>query len=280
MFTFLNNGIKNCGSIYSKNDCKKLLREIHKNRDFKKIFLSKKEFLKGNGSNLKLNPSPGNNLLHKINSSFIFENTFFINEMKKILGQNFRILNHKLVMGVPESYLPEWIKLLIKNNTSNNLGKYIKPKYRDVTYFKGLDFHQDIIDYPSRTADFITVYIYLDDVGVNSSPLYVIPNSHKLGATTFPHELIINNKSKKVLYKNKSKKIKSKIYRLDGKAGSTSYWHPFILHGTQPHKDSKPRISVRLLVEKNRWCSINCDLDKINKKIKGKISIHSTRKMK
>ena len=172
--------------------------------------------------------------------------------MKKILGQNFRILNHKLVMGVPESYLPEWIKLLIKNNTSNNLGKYIKPKYRDITYFKGLDFHQDIIDYPSRTADFITVYIYLDDVGVNSSPLYVIPNSHKLGATTFPHELIINNKSKKVLYKNKSKKIKSKIYRLDGKAGSTSYWHPFILHGTQPHKDSKPRISVRLLVEKNR----------------------------
>ena len=75
--------------------------------------------------------------------------------MKKILGQNFRILNHKLVMGVPESYLPEWIKLLIKNNTSNNLGKYIKPKYRDITYFKGLDFHQDIIDYPYRTADFI-----------------------------------------------------------------------------------------------------------------------------
>ena len=76
MFTFLNNGIKNYGSIYSKNNCKKLLREIHKNRDFKKIFLSKKEFLKGNGSNLKLNPSPGNNLLHKINSSFIFENAF------------------------------------------------------------------------------------------------------------------------------------------------------------------------------------------------------------
>ena len=278
MFNFLKNGIENCGTIYSNNDCKKLLKEIHKTRNFEKIFLSRKNFLKGNKYNLKQNPSPGNNLLHKLDCSFIFENNFFIKKMKKVLGKNFRILNHKLVMGVPESYLPEWIKLLIKDNTSNNLGKFIKPKYRDITYFKGLDFHQDIIDYPTRVADFITVYIYLDNVSVNTSPLYVVPNSHKLGATKFPHDLIINNNTLDILYTNKKKKIKSKTFRLDGKAGSTSYWHPFILHGTQPHKDSKPRISVRLLVEKNRWCAVKCDLDKINKKINGKISINNTRK--
>ena len=279
MLNFLKNGIENCGVVYSKKNCDNLLKEIYKTRNFKNIFLSRKDFLKGVKSNSKQNPSPGNNLLHKLNCSFIFENNFFNKEMKKVLGNNFRILNHKLVMGVPENYLPEWIRLIIKDNTTNNLGKFIKPKYRDITYFKGLDFHQDIIDYPTRVADFITVYIYLDNVNANTSPLYVIPNSHKLGATQFPHNIIFNNKTSNILYLNKKKKIKSKILRLDGKAGSTSYWHPFILHSTQPHKDDKPRISVRLLVEKNRWKDIKCDLDKLNKKINGKISIDVTRKI-
>ena len=31
-----------------------------------------------------------------------------------------------------------------------NLGPYIKQKYRDITYFRGIDFHQDIIDYPQE----------------------------------------------------------------------------------------------------------------------------------
>ena len=48
------------------------------------------------------------------------------------------------------------------------------------------------------------------------------------------------------------------------------FWHPFMLHGTQPYKKDKARISVRILVEKNRRTLINCDLDKVNKKISGK----------
>ena len=55
-----------------------------------------------------------------------------------------------------------------------------------------------------------------------------------------------------------------------GKAGSLFYWHPFMLHGTQPGKSLKPRISVRILIEKKLKISTSCNLDKINKKIKGK----------
>ena len=272
MLNFLKNGIENCGVIYTKEECNNLLKEVFKTRNFKKIFLTKKNFLDKNKSNLKLNPSPGNNLLHKINCSFIFENKFFINKMKKVLGENYRILNHKLVMGVPESYLPKWVKELTKNRNTNNLGTYIQPKYRDITYFKGIDFHQDIIDYPTRTSDFVTVYIYLDDVDLNTSPLFVIKNSHILGATKFPHNLLIN-KNKETIYKNKKNILKSKILILNGKAGSVSYWHPFMLHGTQPHKNTQPRISIRILAEKNRWCPIKCDLDRVNKKITGNLSI-------
>ena len=273
MLNFLKNGVENCGVVYSKKDCNRLLKEIYKTRNFKNIFLSKKNFLNKKKLNIKLNPSPGNNLLHKIDCSFIFENKFFINKMKKVLGQNYRILNHKLVMGVPENYLPSWVKKLTKDKNTNNLGVYIKPKYRDITYFKGIDFHQDIIDFPTRIADFITVYIYLDNVDLNTSPLFLIKDSHRLGATKFPHNLTINSENKKVLYKYKKNKLISKISVLEGGAGSISYWHPFILHGTQPHKDNLPRISVRILAEKNRWCPIKCDLDKVNTKINGNLSI-------
>ena len=55
--------------------------------------------------------------------------------------------------------------------------KIYKEEHRDLTYFKGIDFHQDIIDFPDRDPDFITAYIYLDKVDTKTSPLYLIPNS-------------------------------------------------------------------------------------------------------
>jgi hypothetical protein len=223
------------------------------------------------------NPKPGRNLLHQLNCSFIFENKKFLSEMKKTLGTNYRILDYKLVMGVPNSIIPKWILKKTINQHTVNLGAFIKPKYRDITYFRGIDFHQDIIDFPTRNPDFVTAYIYLEKVNKNTSPLYLIPNSHKLGATVFPHKLIIKNKTT-VYYFNKKKKIKSNIFMLTGNAGSLSYWHPFILHGTQPHKFNLPRISIRLLVEKNRRININCDLDKLNKKITGKQQLSITQK--
>jgi hypothetical protein len=271
---FLKSGIQNCGVIYSQKHCQEILKSIYKTRNFKKIFLSEKEYFSGDKSNFKKNPSPGHNLLDKLDCAFIFENKMFKAEMKKTLGSNYRILDHKLVMGVPENYLPEWLKKLTKNNMTNNLGLFIKPQFRDVTYFKGIDFHQDIIDFPTRDADFVTAYIYLENVNKYTSPLYLLPGSHKFGATVFPHNLIIKNT--KAIYKNKGKSLNLKILMLEGKPGSMSYWHPFILHGTQPHKFSTPRISVRLLVEKNRRVDVGSNIDKINKKICGDLSLKLT----
>ena len=53
----------------------------------------------------------------------------------------------------------------------------------------GIDFHQDIIDWPTRSPDFITAYIYLNDIDKDSAPIFVVPKSHLLGASTSPHKL-------------------------------------------------------------------------------------------
>ncbi len=71
----------------------------------------------------------------------------------------------------------------------NNLGAYVKPQNRDITYFYGIDFHQDLIDYKDREADFLTLYIYLHPVTKADAPLYLLEGSHKLGGSVFPHDL-------------------------------------------------------------------------------------------
>lgn len=269
---FLKNGIKKCGVIFNKKDCNNLLKEIRQSRNFNNLFLSKNVWNSKKYNSEKKNPGPGRNLLHKVETKFIFENKNFVKILSNTLGNNYRILDSKLVMGVPKDLIPQWILDHTKNNHTVNLGEYIKPEYRDVTYFRGIDFHQDIIDFPTRTPDFVTVYLYLDNVDLKSAPLYLLPNSHILGADYYPHN-IKQKTNKKIFYKVNKKKLISSLEVLVGKTGSLFLWHPFILHGTQPHKKDIARISVRILAEKNRQVFIGCDLDKLNKKIKGKMKL-------
>ena len=70
-----------------------------------------------------------------------------------------------------------------------NLAQYIKPEYRNISYFSGIDYHMDLLDYANFNGDYITLYIYLTDVTGNQSPLNIISKSHIYGATHFPHYL-------------------------------------------------------------------------------------------
>jgi hypothetical protein len=274
--TFLKTGIIKFREIFSQKDCKKISNYVFKKRKLKNVFLNKKDYLKQKNIFQKTNPKPGKNLLHKLNTSFIFDNSRFNKILTNVLGKNYRVLDYKLVVGFPKNYIPEWISTLTKDDNTINLGRFIKPEFRDITYFKGIDFHQDIIDWPSRSADFITAYIYLENVNLNSSPLFLLPKSFKLGANPYPHNLeLIKNK---ISYKVGKKKILSKISILTGNAGDLFIWHPFILHGTKPQNKDRPRVSVRILVEKNRHHNIDCLLDKINSNISGKKKLKITNK--
>ena len=279
-YRFDSQGVERFNNIYDPKDCSRLIKSIYSNRDFNKLFMTKKAFEKERDAakNVKIrkNPRPGHNLLDKLDCSFIFETQKAVSTFKKILGNYYRILDHKLVMGVPQDKIPKWVKDYTKGFHTVNLADYIKPIYRDITYFRGIDYHQDIIDWPERNADFITGYVYLEDVLPNMSPLYVLPLSHFHGATLYPHKL--DKVGNKIRYKDKANnEMLCNEQMLIGKSGTLFCWHPFILHGTKPHGNDYPRISVRLLIEKNRIKYSGCKLDYVNDKIKGDKSLDITK---
>jgi hypothetical protein len=262
---FISEGYINLNKI-TKEKCVEALKKIKQNRNFNSdLFLSESDFKKQT-VRWGTNPKPGRNLTESIELESIVDD--IRNELAQILGDDFEILFPKVICGVPKNWLPKYVLDDIFMTPIPNLGVFIKPEYRDITYFYGADYHQDIIDYKDRVTDFITVYIYLDDVNENDAPLYVLPTSHLDGCKTFPHDLDrINDNT--FIY-NKSKEVKEVL--LTGDMGTTYCWHSCLLHGTQPIKGDKERISLRLLVSRKR--SI---IDYCNDTINGDLKISTTR---
>ena len=277
MNTFISHGYQICEKIFDEDQCKLLLNNVLKTRDLTNVFLSEKKFKKEE-NHLGVNPRPGRNLLEKLDTTFIFFNEDFNLKMTKALGDSWRILDYKLVMAFPKNYIPKWLSAELNDILVANLGPYVRPEYRDITYFQGVDFHQDTIDFPDRESDFITAYIYLDKVDENLSPLHLLSHSHKLGASVFPHNLKVIERNK-YLYKNDfNDQQNCDLIKLMGDGGSLYYWHCNTLHGTQPQIDDKPRVSVRILIEKNSKTKSDCLVDGANKISKGSLSLKKTRR--
>ena len=144
-YNFNSHGVEKYANIYSADECAKLSKSIYKNRNFNNLFMTKKAFEKeindSKGKKIPKNPRPGNNLLDKLDCSFIFDSQKAIAVFRKILGNHYRILDHKLVMGVPQDKIPKWVKEYTQGFHTVNLADYIKPIYRDITYFRGIDYH-------------------------------------------------------------------------------------------------------------------------------------------
>jgi hypothetical protein len=278
---FIENGYYQFPSFFDKKICKNLLDQVNATRDYKEIFLTQEEYInkekqKGN------NPRPGRNLAGVLETNFVFGSSNFQKTLSHIMGEKFRILDYVFVMGIPRADVPKWILEDLGDAPISNLGQYVHEKYQDITYLSGIDFHQDIIDFPYKESNFLTAYVYLDEVDKLSSPLYLLPQSHKLGATVFPHNLekISNeNGNDKFIYKNDyGDSIETETLRLTGPGGSLYLWHSNLLHGTQPNLHDDPRISLRILVEKNTDEVSDCPLDNINKIIKGSLKLSKTRR--
>lgn len=278
--SFLDVGVHHFNKRVDQEKSKELLQKVHKIKNLgPNIFLDEAVF-KSNPQFKGVNPMPGCNLAEELSQhiSYIDNDVNVIENLTAVLGSNYKIINKKFVCGVPQAWMPSWVKEYIAETGVKNLGPYIKPEYRDMTYFSGIDFHQDIIDWPEVGPSFITMYVYLDDVNINDAPLHILPKSHVFGATKFPHNLrVIDNKT----WEYSSDSGESAIFEhklLTGKSGDVSLWHPFILHGTQPDTNTKPRISLRYLIKvSGSENQVECGISKLNKKIIGDMKLSTTR---
>ncbi len=254
----------------------RLLQKIRDLRAFgADLFLTEAEF-DANPQYVGVNPAPGRNLLEGFGPdlAFVERDPQIVAGMTDLLGEGYEILLKKLICGVPASSMPDWLKERIAGNPVNNLGAYVKPQFRDVTYFYGIDFHQDLIDYKDREADFVTLYVYLHEVGVHDAPLFLLENSHSLGGTLFPHDLTRNGAGWD--YRDgRGGQVNAPQILLTGGAGTAAVWHACTLHGTQPDAADNERLSLRYLFARKRGAASG--IDRVNASLKGPLSLEATR---
>lgn len=271
---FIEHGFGVFPEKYSRENCNDVLKQVSLTRSIDaELFLSQEEYL-ANPTHKGVNPEPGRNLTEKISTDFIDKSDAFNAIFSDLLGSGFEILNKKFVAGVPEEVIPKWILEKTVDELVPNLGAYIRPEYRDMTYFHGIDFHQDLIDFKGGEPDFVTYYVYLDKTTLSTSPLTLVPGSHKLGPSTFPHNLKISDQA--VNYRNGDKEALLTKKTLTGDAGESYYWHALLLHGTQPQSFSLPRVSLRYLIKKN-LSSFTDKLSIVNNKLSIGHSLKETR---
>ena len=194
---FLQDGVSVLGPIIDNEQCINLKNQFSKIRPIDAQFFKEKVFLKENEfdpekSHYGTGPGIGRNLTERVNLDFIEKNPIVQETLSKVLGSDYKIMGKKFVMGLPENMIPDWINKRSKNLGFVNLCALVRPEFRDMTYFHGIDYHMDIVDHKNRIGDFITLYVYLEDVTVNMSPLHIIPRSHTFGATTVPHLSLIH----------------------------------------------------------------------------------------
>ena len=240
------------------------------------LFLSEAAF-DANPQHRGVNPCPGRNLLERFADrlGFVEAAPQVQAALAAVLGPDYRLLDRKVVCGVPERSIPEWIRRRIAGNPVNNLGPYIRPEFRDVTYFYGIDFHQDLIDYKARAADFITLYVYLHPVTASDAPLFVLEESHSLGGAVFPHDLTRIGEGRWLYRNGAAGAVEARQVVLTGAAGFAAMWHACTLHGTQPDAADSERISLRYIFE--RGASPAAGIDRVNGRLRGPLSLADTR---
>jgi hypothetical protein len=256
---------------------KALLALIRADRAFdSSLFQSEADF-RANPQYTGVNPRPGRNLLERFQPelAFLEQDPRIVAAVTDILGEGYQILDRKVVCGVPDSAVPAWVKAIIAGNPVNNLGAFMRPEYRDITYFYGIDFHQDLIDFKDRDADFLTLYCYLHPVGRADAPLFLLDRSHLLGATVFPHDLARSGPDSWTYGDRQGQRIEVAQRVLTGETGFAAIWHPCTLHGTQPDAADHERISLRYLLARRPGAAAG--MDEINAALKGPLRLSSTR---
>lgn len=250
------------------------------------LFMDEAEYL-AQENHFNANPTKAFNFLNQFDGQlqFIEQDPRLTGALSELLGDDYEVVIKKAVCGVPDSWLPDWIRERIRDVNVANLGPYIKKPYRDITYFRGIDFHQDIIDWPQGRVEldpstFLTLYVYLHDVTEYDSPLHLIPGSHHFGATLFPHSLEPLGGDQWMYADDNGNAIRCEDRTLLGGPGYVGLWHNCTLHGTRPvaHESEQFRLSLRYLVGKSNGNQTKTAIDEINETLQGDLKPMRTRR--
>ncbi len=274
---FIRAGAHRFAEPLDPNAAAALLAAIRATRAFDaSLFQSEAEF-DADPQYTGVNPRPGRNLLERFEAQlgFVEQDPAIVEALTALLGADYEILNKKVVCGVPASEVPDWLRQRILGNPVNNLGAYVRPQHRDITYFYGIDFHQDLIDYKAREADFITLYIYLHPVTRADAPLYLLEGSHALGGSVFPHDLTRTGEDSWLYRNGPHGEAAVRQHILTGGTGFAAMWHACTLHGTQPDAADHERISLRYLIAKRH--AGRTGMDAVNETLRGPLSLSDTR---
>jgi hypothetical protein len=274
---FIRDGAHRFDQPVDAKACADLLARIRATRDFDGSLFLTEEAFDADPQYTGVNPRPGRNLLEGLEDglAFVEQDPRIVEGVTALLGPDYEILNRKVVCGVPAGSVPEWLRKRILGNPVNNLGAYVRPQHRDVTYFYGIDFHQDLIDYKAREADFLTLYIYLHPVSRADAPLYLLEGSHRLGGSVFPHNLTRIGDKDWLYVNGEHGEVVARQKILTGDTGFAAMWHACTLHGTQPDAADHERISLRYLIA--RKGAGPSGMDSVNATLKGPLSLTSTR---
>ncbi|KQV13870.1 mitomycin antibiotic biosynthesis protein [Pseudomonas sp. Root329] len=275
------------GEILDVGQTQALYQQMICARDFGPgLFMEEVEYL-AQENHFNANPTKTFNYLNAFEPQlqFIEQDPVLTEVLGSVLGDDYEVVIKKAVCGVPDAWLPEWVRERIRDVNVANLGPYIRKPFRDITYFRGIDFHQDIIDWPQGRVDldpstFLTVYVYLHEVTERDSPLHLMPGSHRLGATLFPHQLKNLGDDRWAYADDQGQTIECVDQKLVGGPGYVGLWHNCTLHGTRPLDDESDRfrLSLRYLVGKSNGQAGETQIDEINSTIQGEIRPARTRR--
>ena len=291
MQTYIDNlteqGVCLFGEILDVNQTQELYQQMISARDFGPgLFMEEVEYL-AQENHFNANPTKTFNFLNAFEPQLLFieQDPILTGVLGKVLGDDYEVVIKKAVCGVPDAWLPQWVRARIHDVNVANLGPYIRKPFRDITYFRGIDFHQDIIDWPQGRVEldpssFLTLYVYLHEVTERDSPLHLLPGSHRLGATLFPHRLECLGNDRWTYEDDHGQQIECRDHTLAGGPGYVGLWHNCMLHGTRPLDDESDRfrLSLRYLIGKSNDHKGSTTINKINDTLQGELRPIRTRR--
>lgn len=266
------NGCADLGDTLDPKACAALRKWIDDRRPVgKQIFYeSEAEFkAKGRWQNYAPGRASHNLLLDpSLNLDFIEKNPAFVAKMQALCGDDYNIFKKSIIRSMPRWATPDWLLDYVMDVGRPNMNPFVRDEFQDVQYFLFTDFHQDKTRVDS---DFVTVYVYLDEVDPIYSPLQILSGSHKMGMTVYPHSLRRSMRDQNVWFYSDGlgTHMKCPLKTVTGGPGSIFSFHCMTLHGTGLNDSKNPRISLRYLIRKSPSNKQNTLHDQANAKIFG-----------